>query len=134
MSVNRVFAVASSLAVAMVLGVGLYLGGSPSEQRLIRYDERRVNDLRVISDSLQNRWNRTQALPASLDELVQGQEMSRVPVDPESGESYGFDLTGENSYRLCAQFSLPSVKPAPGEFWAHEAGYQCFTVALNVFG
>ena len=130
MSANKIFAIAASIAVAVVVVIGLYLGGSPSEQRLIRYDERRVTDLRSISQSIRRRWNRVGTLPDSLPELVAGQEARRIPVDPDSGESYEFELTADNAYQLCASFARPSVKPLPGDFWAHEAGHQCFEVTL----
>jgi hypothetical protein len=130
MSVNKVFALVSSVAVAIVLLIGLYLGGSPAEQRLVRFDERRVSDLRMISNAIQRRWERSGALPGSLDALVQGQQMRRLPLDPESAERYEFEIVSETSYRLCARFSRATVKPMPGDFWAHEAGRQCFTINL----
>ena len=51
-------------------------------------------------------------------------------LDPETGTQYVYEATGDNSYRLCAEFSRASVNPLPGDFWVHEAGYQCFDFTL----
>lgn len=130
MSADKVFALVASIAVALVVVAGLYLGGAPSEQRLFRYDERRVNDLRSLSGSISRRWNNTGSLPGSLDELVDGQMMRRVPLDPETGASYVYEITSDNVYSLCAVFARPTLNPVPDDFWIHHAGYQCFEVTL----
>lgn len=125
MTANKLVAIVSSVAVALVVGVGLYLGGAPSEQRLYRLDERRINDLGRISLRIQQRWASSGSLPESLDSLVDGRLMNRLPVDPETGAEYGFEILSENEYRLCAVFSRPRNR-GDDSFWAHEAGYQCF--------
>ena len=130
MTMNKAFAVAGSLAVALVAFGGLYLGGSPSEQRLLRLDERRVGDLRRLSRAVQRRWDKTTRLPQGLDELVDGQKLESVPLDPITDSRYAFEHESLNTYRLCADFSMPSVNPKPNDFWAHEAGYQCFAFTL----
>lgn len=131
MSANRLMAIVSSIAVALVVGVGLYLGGTPAEQRLYRLDERRVNHLNQLSFAVQRRWNSDGSLPQSLEALVDGQLMSKLPVDPETGAEYGYEITSENQYRLCAVFSRPGRGDTGGDFWAHEAGYQCFSFTAH---
>ena len=131
MSVNRMAAVTASVLVAAVIAVGLMLGGSPAEQRRLRFDERRVDDLRVIARAVRVHWNRFGSLPGSLSILADGQNLDRVPVDPSSRQAYAYAVTGETGYRLCADFAKRSVNPPPQEFWVHGAGHHCFEFELG---
>lgn len=130
MNVSRLFALAGSLAVIMVVLAGLYLGGSPSEQRLFRLDERRVDDLRRLARVIEAYWDKTQRLPQELEELVDGQRLGSMPLDPLSRTTYIFEPIALNAYRLCAEFSRSSRNPEPKDFWGHKAGYQCFDFKL----
>ncbi len=130
MSMNKAFAIFGSLAVAIAVISGLYIGGSPGEQRLLRFDERRVEDLRVLSRAIERRWNRTELLPQELEELVDGQRLGSIPLDPKTGLGYVYESISINAYRLCADFSKSAVKPQTNDFWAHESGYQCFEFTL----
>lgn len=130
MSMNTTFALFGSLAVAIAVISGLYLGGSPGEQRLLRFDERRVEDLRILSRAIERRWDKTERLPQELVELVDGQRLGSIPLDPTTGSGYVYEPISINAYRLCADFSKSSTKPQLNSFWAHESGYQCFTFTL----
>jgi hypothetical protein len=129
-TVNTGFAVASSAVVAIAVVAGLFLGGSPGEQRLVRFDELRVGDLQLLSSAIDRRWETFEQLPASLEDLVDGVLLKRMPLDPQTGTQYVYEITGDNSYRLCTGFSRASVNPLPGDFWAHEPGYRCFDFTL----
>ena len=130
MSVNTGSAVASSIVVAAAVVAGLYLGGTPGEQRLVRFDLRRVSDLQSLSSAIDRRWESFEQLPATLDELVDGVLLKRMPLDPETGAPYVYEPIADNSYRLCATFSRATVDPRPGDFWVHEPGYRCFDFTL----
>ena len=127
---NTGFAVASSAVVAAAVVAGLYLGGTPGEQRLFRSDARRVADLQSLSSAIDRRWENFEQLPGSLEELVDGVMLKRMPLDPEAGTPYVYEVTTDNSYRLCATFSRATVNPLPGDFWVHEPGYRCFEFTL----
>jgi len=128
MSTHKAFAVVASLAVVTVVISGLYLGGSPGGQRLLRFDERRVEDLQRLSRAIERRWGKTERLPQELEELVDGQRLARIPADPTTESGYVYEIISSNAYRLCADFSKPSENTK--DFWAHESGYQCFEFAL----
>jgi type II secretory pathway pseudopilin PulG len=120
---------ASGLAIALVVAAivaGLIVSGSPQRQRMLRLDEQRVRDLQALQTNLSRRYTETGALPATLEDLIDGRLLSAVPRDPESGQSYVYEMTGRRVYRLCAEFALPSEGPEPNDFWAHAAGLQCF--------
>ncbi|MBI4135567.1 hypothetical protein HY477_02430 [Candidatus Uhrbacteria bacterium] len=131
-------------AVVAVVAVGLYLAGSPGQERNRRFDEQRVNALQQISSTLQFYFDRTATLPQTLDEL-QGKPDYFLPslLDPKDGAAYEYRVTATGVYELCASFDLPSSatndsrypKPAyepyrsgaQSDFWKHETGRQCFT-------
>ena len=126
MSTQRVAAIVSIAAVVAAVVAGLLIIGSPAEQRLQRFDERRANDLTRVSFAVRNRWNERQVLPRSLEELVDGQLLSRLPVDPSTDASYEYRVTGPREFELCAVFDRPSRPEAAGDFWFHDAGRRCF--------
>lgn len=127
MSVNRVAAWASIAVVAVAVAAGLWLAGSPAKQRLLRLDDRRTADLSRLSRLLNLRWQAQGSLSANLDALVDGQTLSRLPLDPETGEPYEYRTTGPRSFELCAVFRLPSREEAARDFWSHDAGRRCYS-------
>jgi hypothetical protein len=110
----------------LVVGAGLYLGGLPAEQRDLRLDEKRLADLALLVQVIDRKWRDTGQLPVSLEELADGQRLSRLPRDPLSGEPYAYRVTGERSYQLCALFDRASEQRETDDFWYHGAGGQCF--------
>jgi len=126
MSINRLAALASSITVIGAVLVGLYFSGSPAEQRLLRIDERRVQDLIGISQAKNGYWERFDRLPENLQILVDGQRMRSFPSDPETGASYIFQSLDDYSYRLCVEFSVSTTALNANDFWAHEADFHCF--------
>lgn len=126
MSFNRTAAIAAAVAFVIAIGIGLYVAGSPGEQRLARFDQQRLADLTRIRNSVSAYWRTQAALPARVDEDVIGFSMGHVPRDPETDADYEYQVTADDSYRLCAVFSRVSPESMAGEFWVHDAGRQCF--------
>lgn len=125
MTVNRIVAIACVVVVIMAAIAGLYLSGSPAEQRLLRMDERRVRDLHNLANAIQFYWQEQDALPASLRDVVDGRRLDRLPVDPNTRREYDY-LPQENAFRLCANFDRASPANDQVEFWSHPAGRHCF--------
>ena len=125
MNVQRIAVIGSIAAVAAAVAAGLLITGSPAEQRLRRADEQRVAELRQLAGTAEFRWNREQRLP-SVDELVDGQYLTRLPTDPATGEPYDYRVTGPRQFEVCATFDRPSRSELAGDFWSHEAGRRCF--------
>ena len=126
MKANRLITIASSAVVAVAILAGLYLSGSPAEQRLLRLDERRVSALMQLSYTISNYREESGRLPPELAVLVDGQRLRSLPADPQTGRVYTYEIAGADSYRLCAEFSRASVETVPADFWAHPAGKHCF--------
>ena len=116
------------VTVAAIL-TGLYLTGSPKEQRLLKLDERRVNDLMRLATSVSFYRQRYEKMPEKLTVLVDGQLLRSLPLDPVTEEAYRMQLTEEAGYQLCAEFARPSVKKHKQEFWQHPSGLHCFDLS-----
>lgn len=126
MNVNRIAALTVTTAFVVAVGMGLYLAGSPAEQRLLDFDKQRLMHLAQIRNSVGTYWHTNRALPARINEDVIGIAMSRVPRDPETGVEYEYNVTSDDAYSLCAEFSRASPESMAGEFWAHGSGRYCY--------
>lgn len=127
---GRVVAIVASLVVLATIVAAIVVMGPPSQQRLMRLDERRVEDLNRIAMAINVYRSQHGRLPASLAELG-GEPGMRIPQDPESRQPYGYKMLGAAEYRLCAGFATDTAEaidpqPWPGADWAHGAGRQCF--------
>ena len=68
------FALLSAIAMSAAIFVGLTVIGSPTDVRMRRYDERRVNDLTSISSAIKTYRLTHESLPQSLDDLQRSQQ------------------------------------------------------------
>ena len=99
------------------------------EERARRLDNRRVTDLRGITAATDLYWTRHSELPASLVGLSAEPGVQISTADPESSETYGYQLLDSVQYELCASFDLESeeiVRDPEKNLWAHGPGQQCF--------
>ena len=96
--------------------------GSPSAQRMLEGDRRRVEAIRALAHDL-----RTMAeLPPSLADVgPRGQ-------DPVTGQPLEYRKLGPTTYQLCVNFEAAAAQePARyryGRLAQHGAGRQCFTL------
>jgi hypothetical protein len=127
MRTQRLAAWASVLAVAAAVVTGLSIIGKPSEQRLIRLDERRVTDLRILAGAVNRYRGQRQELPARAEDAIDGQITTRLPLDPESQQPYDYRVIDAGHYEVCATFSRRSREPS-NDFWFHESGRRCFSL------
>lgn len=131
MTLNRLVAIATTVVVIIAGVIGLYLSGSPAEQRLLRLDERRVRDLNQIANAAQRYWQKQGELPATLQQLIDGRRLNKLPVDPDSGQAYEY-TAGDKQFRLCAEFNRPTEATTTIEFWQHPAGTHCYEFDTTV--
>lgn len=115
--------------VLAAVTAGLFLIGSPGQERARRIDDRRVEDLRAIAAAIDLYWTRHGRLPASLDELRGEPGVQIVTTDPDGAEGYGYQPVDSVRYEVCARFRRETEVSYqyPGRnLWAHGAGWQCF--------
>ncbi len=123
---------ASVTTVITAVVAGLFVLGSPMDERARRVDDRRVADLQGIVASTDLYWTRHSRLPASLDELNAEPGVTISTSDPASSEIYGYQPLDSAHYEVCANFERESGETsrdparAARNLWAHGSGRQCF--------
>jgi hypothetical protein len=146
---NMIGVAAGALALFAVVA-GFLVIGTPGEMRMARYDAQKVGDLQTIQWQVVNYWQQKQELPATLSDLADPLSGMTIPVDPETAAPYRYEVTGANSFTLCATFNVESQDlsgqgsyPARdismsygfvGEMdqnWWHGAGETCFTRTID---
>lgn len=138
---RKYFVYAVIILVAAAAAAGFFIVGSPQQERLRRFDERRISDLQFLQSEIINYWLKKEKLPENLELLRDDIRGIQVPSDPGTGIAYGYEVLGPESFNLCANFTLPSFgasearvpKPAypDGRYysdanWDHQAGDVCF--------
>jgi hypothetical protein len=142
--------------VITVIGVSLYVSGSPIRARAERFDTKRVNDLQQISYALDSFWAVNHRLPKNLEELITPQNQSASYYvssirDPKTGQLYEYrtlehsqpdgdpnQLADEpGNYELCAVFERSKTEnalyqaPSNNIFWEHGAGRSCLGLTVR---
>ncbi len=139
-------AIASSAIIVIAIALGFYFVGSPAQQRQVRFDGQRINDLATIQNQIVDYYGQKKMLPADLDSLNNTITGVVVPVDPDSSASYEYIIAGDLDFQLCATFTTdestskttiiaePMYYGAYGEVsqtWAHTAGRVCFDRTID---
>ncbi len=119
----------SVTTVITAVVAGLFVLGSPREERARRVDSRRVADLQAIVAATDLYWTRRSRLPASLDELNAEPGVSIKTGDPARSEFYGYQTLDSINYEVCASFERESEETSSDparNLWVHGSGRQCF--------
>lgn len=139
------------LVIAIVAGAviaGFFVVGSPNQERLRKFDERRIQDLQFIQSEIINYWLKKGELVKLLPLLEDSVRGVTIPKDPLVGADYSYELRDAASlkFALCADFALPSLSleqsrapkmayPVVGYYsdqnWEHNAGFVCFERTID---
>ena len=138
--------------VLVTIIAGFLIVGSPQQMRAQKQDAIRLDHLQQIQWQIVNYWQQKEGLPVFLEELNDPISDFSVPVDPETGESYGYELSiGKTGtlpkFTLCATFateggsrggypSTRSTVPSPNgkglaDNWQHDVGKSCFERTID---
>ncbi|PIR42129.1 MAG: hypothetical protein COV30_00030 [Candidatus Yanofskybacteria bacterium CG10_big_fil_rev_8_21_14_0_10_37_15] len=145
----RVFPLIVIIVVLTVVVSGFFVAGSPSNRRMERFDERRIQDLSIIQNQIINYWQNKNVLPDNLNELTDEVLGVFVPVDPKTSESYEYFILGPLSFELCSTFETKSnnniknnirvpiiesaiLRPRGQNYnWQHDIGRTCFESIID---
>lgn len=105
----KIFIYAVILVVVFAVIGGFMVVGSPKEERLRKFDERKVSDLQTIQSRILEYWGNKKKVPDSLDLLNDDLIGFRVPKDPETGNDYEYYKQGQDAFQLCAVFNRQSI-------------------------
>jgi len=104
-----IFSIVSVILVLGAIFCSFSIMGSPFKQRLLRLDDRRINDLQSIQYQIINYWQQKEKLPVKLSDLSNPISYYSLPVDPEfeKGNIYEYIVKDKLKFELCATFALP---------------------------
>lgn len=127
MTRDTVAAAAATVAVAVVIILGLRVLGSPGRQRLIQSDIRTVQTLGNLAQQIKFKWDSSgRVLPANLDKFP-----SSVTQNPVTEKPFTYLPKSNSEYQLCATFVTDSRNVQGQEKndpWAHPKGNYCFSL------
>ncbi|MFH1670595.1 MAG: DUF5671 domain-containing protein [Patescibacteria group bacterium] len=144
--IQRSFAWGVSVFVIAAIAASFFIVGSPNYQRKVRLDEQRVQHLQNIQYEIINYWQQKKSLPSSIASLTDPIRGFTVPIDPVSGEPYGYTAVSALSFELCATFDVATPEPLrtptgrsevvgpygeTNQSWVHEAGVDCFDRTID---
>ena len=143
---NVIFLIIAVAAVLAVVIAGFLVTGSPSNQRKIALDSRRLQDLSQLAQALYTQTrpiypsSTSPSLPATLADLVKITSSQYLSTkDPETKAPYNYQITSSSTYQLCATFETSSQTGAldeptynsPAPFWNHPIGNSCFSFDIT---
>ena len=135
--VLRGLVILAVVVVVAIVGYSIYVVGTPGQQRNVRLDEQRVDDLRNISGNIDRYHEINGEMPATLSDLVDPRYHVRSTVDPQTGAMYEYRTLDGAGYELCAVFSAESPgrgderRPFWESAWDHGAGRTCFELRVE---
>ncbi|WP_066770032.1 DUF5671 domain-containing protein [Croceicoccus mobilis] len=134
------FLVAVSLAAVIAAFANF---DPPGEERRKQADAAREAALAQIDVAVLTYFRAYDELPDSLKAVAKFEHV-RLPRDPETGKPYGYEVTGERTYRLCTRFrtartemDLVAEGAAYGGYYQtsafveHPAGDHCFDMEVK---
>jgi hypothetical protein len=127
MRVNR-DSIAALLAIAVfaiVVSLGFWKTRGPSAQRLVRADEKRVQNLSQLANEINNQY---QQQDKQLPERLSDAQKTKF-ADPVTGKPPDYTAKPPTDYTLCTTFATASQKEelkGSFDFWIHPAGAKCF--------
>lgn len=126
MTISRAITVAAILIVIGIVVAAFVTIGSPKHARAEALDRQRVSDLGDLAAELHEDYG-AGPLPAAVPQPRH---------DPVSGQPYEYQRLGDNRYRLCATFELPTspdqrTGPDVTTFWHHPAGRFCYILHVG---
>ncbi|MDG1950843.1 MAG: hypothetical protein P8J32_08590, partial [bacterium] len=143
------FAIVGSLIIVGMIVASLFIIETPSEQRGMRFDEERIEDLSQIQLEIVAHIQGGEQLPENLSDLDWG-PVREMPKDPETGNEYIYEVRGEYIFALCSTFASKDdemdyygrayIEPLYVDLkegyeslndWSHPAGSYCFERELS---
>jgi hypothetical protein len=127
MRVNRdsLAAILATAAFLIVVALGFWKTHGPGTQRLVRADEKRVQNLSQLANEINNEYNRHEKkLPEKLSDL----QKTRY-ADPVTKKPLEYTANPPSRFTLCTTFAIDGPKEDSSgmfAFWTHSSGPKCF--------
>lgn len=148
-SLPKLIAIVVGVVLMASIASGFFIAGTPAQQRNIRLDEQRINNLMELQNQVVNYVQSKSTLPIDLTDLKAWS--GTQPVDPETQQPFIYHKTTTTTFQLCATFGAaletdiygssfygPTYpeKTIPqlvgGSSWLHPAGDYCFDRTITL--
>lgn len=144
-NIPKIAAIVIGVALVASIVSGFFIAGTPAEQRAVRLDEQRINDLWSVQSSILSFAQTKATLPKTMETLTAWS--GELPNDPDTDQAYVYTKTSATTFELCATFGsdqtteeslsyygttypekigLVSTQLVGGSSWKHPEGYYCF--------
>lgn len=132
----KIYFYASLVVVIGVFMVSLAIVESPSETRNRKIDQRTINSVRMIENSMETYYEEFKKMPVDLDELMKMEKYLNEENlnNPSTKKRIEYKIVGDREYELCTDFlasnrgqdtGTPNYEV--GNTDLHDAGYQCLS-------
>jgi type II secretory pathway pseudopilin PulG len=132
---GKVLSILAALAAVAAVSASIWIN-PPSENRARALDQQRLNGLRLTEDAIRKYFDIHRSLPADLKALdsERNQAIQANWHDPVTLQPLEYQITGEQSYSLCARFARNSdwQNPEYYSFKKHSAGRDCFEYNISL--
>jgi hypothetical protein len=127
MHLGKLLAIGTALAAVLAVSTSLWLD-SPTANRARAMDTERMRRLGLITAAINTYFVSHKTLPSDLEAL--DAEKTPLPYakwrDPNTDQPIEYEIAGEKSYRLCANFERASDERTAYYSGKHGAGRDCF--------
>lgn len=134
---GKVLSVLAALVAVAAVATSIWLN-PPSENKARSLDQKRLQGLKLTEDAIKKYFDIHHALPADLKALDSetNQPIQANWYDPETHQPLEYEIKGQKSYSLCANFARNSEGQTPDEylFKKHNAGRNCFEYNVSSSG
>lgn len=141
----KILAITLLVVVFGSIVAGFFIVGTPKDQRNQRFDEVRIRNLSSINNEIVYYWQQKEKLPVKLTDLKNDMIGFYLPTDPETNESYTYNVKSDLTYELCANFKTElklqeavtktdyysSNNLIASQNWEHSIGYVCFEKTID---
>lgn len=146
--IPKLAAISAAVVLLVSIASGFWIAGTPAQQRGVRLDEQRVNDLMSMQNQIVNYVQTKGELPSDVAALTEW--TGPLATDPATEADYIYSKTSETTFQLCAEFSSTldediyqdyygytyPEKSVPqligGSSWKHPAGNYCFDRTVDL--
>ena len=135
-SVGTWLAIVATVVVIATIAAAIRTMGTPGQQRQVKLDDRRVEDLDRLDDSIREHFKVAERLPENLDVVAHQPGTRLSTTDPVTKKPYEFTATGERTFELCAEFATDTAETPSRNWrakdWKHGRGRQCFNRTIEL--
>lgn len=138
----RILFIFITIAVLGTIITGFFFIGSPSEQRLRKLDNQKIQSIENIRAVLDQYYLTNKKLPQDLTELNSLKYNGANFVDQQTQKNFGYKAIDDTNYQLCATFNLSNYswdyrkkynRTVQSSDYSHPSGDYCYDLTASSY-